>query len=265
MKNRLLILCCIIILSGCKSLGSWYGLIPEPQKTIDLNEDFTDGYTIERVVYNNMIYDLIVLNPKKIKLKIIKSENNKGISYTSLERDSLLFAVNGGIYQENWQPLGYLTIDGSEKHGLNRSDGYGNFYLKPNGVFFLIDQKAEIMETERFQFFLESTGSTPQLAIQSGPLLVYNNQIHQAFTQSSANKYVRNAIGIIENDNSSNIVIVISNKPVNFFDFALFFKEFLKCKEALYLDGHISTMYLPDLDRYQTGQSYGTIIYSLKP
>jgi len=40
---------------------------------------------------------------------------------------------------------------------------------------------------------------------------------------------------------------VISDKPVNFYEFAHFFKDELQCTDALYLDGVVSAIYVEDL------------------
>lgn len=48
----------------------------------------------------------------------------------------LLFAVNGGMFKEDRSPLGLYVEDGKELAPLNTElEGYGNFYLQPNGVF----------------------------------------------------------------------------------------------------------------------------------
>jgi uncharacterized protein YigE (DUF2233 family) len=94
-------------------------------------------------------------------------------------------------------------------------------------------------------------------------MLLYNGLIHNDFNQGSSNKYVRNGVGLIEMNDTALIAFVISNRPVNFYDFSLFFRDFLHCKDALYLDGHISAMYAPTLNRNQAGRSFGTVIYTL--
>lgn len=40
----------------------------------------------------------------------------------------------------------------------------------------------------------------------------------------------------------------------------MMFKDKLHCKDALYLDGAISKMYLPELGRYDLGGDFGAII-----
>ena len=55
-------------------------------------------------------------------------------------------------------------------------------------------------------------------------------------------------------------VFIISNKPVNFYDFAIFFKSYFGCKDALFLDGSISQMYAPSISRFERDGKFGAII-----
>ena len=45
------------------------------------------------------------------------------------------------------------------------------------------------------------------------------------------------------------VVFAISDSPVTFYEFAVFFRDTLHCREALYLDGTISSLYAPNLNR----------------
>ncbi|MBI9098669.1 MAG: phosphodiester glycosidase family protein, partial [Spirochaetaceae bacterium] len=102
-------------------------------------------------------------------------------------------------------------------------------------------------------------------ATQSGPLLVYSGVINRNFSRGSDNRFVRNGVGIFRENDTDLVIFAISNRPVNFYDFAHFFRDFLHCSDALYLDGHISAMFLPSLQRNRRRGSFGTIIYSRQP
>ena len=78
-------------------------------------------------------------------------------------------------------------------------------------------------------------------ATQSGPMLLVDGEVHPEFKDGSANINIRNGIGILPN---GGVVFSISNQPVNLYDFAMHFKN-KGCKNALYLDGFVSKMYLP--------------------
>jgi len=154
----------------------------------------------------------------------------------------LIFAVNGGIYSEQLTPLGLYIEHGKRYFKLTRGDGGGNFFLLPNGVFYITEKGARVVETEQYQ------PEDPVInAIQSGPILVTNGRLHPRFIKGYHSKYIRNGVGV---DRDGRVVFAISNEPVNFYDFGTLFKDKLQCPDALYLDGNISEMYAPELHRY---------------
>jgi uncharacterized protein YigE (DUF2233 family) len=55
-------------------------------------------------------------------------------------------------------------------------------------------------------------------------------------------------------------VFVISEDPVTFYDFAGFFRDSLHCQDALYLDGTISSLYVPSFSREDRGSDMGPIL-----
>ena len=59
---------------------------------------------------------------------------------------------------------------------------------------------------------------------------------------------MRSGIGVSDDS----VIFAISEQPVNFYEFATFFRDVLNCSSALYLDGVISRMYLPDLGKTDT-------------
>lgn len=162
----------------------------------------------------------------------------------ALEADGreLVFAVNGGIYSEEFTPLGLYIENGKRYYQLTRGDGGGNFFLLPNGVFYVSGEGAQVVETLDYQ----PRGRVVN-AIQSGPILVTNDRIHPRFIPGYHSKHIRNGVGV---DREGRVVFAISNEPVNFHDFGTLFRDALDCPNALYLDGNISEMYLPELHRY---------------
>ena len=168
------------------------------------------------------------------------------------QKKSLLFAMNGGMYQEDNTPQGLFIEAGKIKEPLNRNHGEGNFYLKPNGVFLLrADGEAEVVATESYKH-----DSNIAYATQSGPMLLIGGAIHSKFKQGSLNVHIRNGVGILPD---GKVLFVISRKPVNLYDFAAYFKG-RGCKNALYLDGFVSRCYLPEKDWMQTDGNFGVII-----
>jgi uncharacterized protein YigE (DUF2233 family) len=183
--------------------------------------------------------------------EIFKSIQNLE-SYAKRNGKRLRFAMNGGMYMEDQKPLGLFIQNGKQVIGLNTSRAEGNFYLKPNGVFFITDNKrAFVARTENFR-----NDGHIKFATQSGPLLVADGEINSVFKQNSENLYLRNGVCVLEDNR---IVFSISREKVNFYDFAAHFKN-LGCQNALYLDGYVSKMYLPEAGIVDSGGEFGVII-----
>ena len=47
---------------------------------------------------------------------------------------------------------------------------------------------------------------------------------------------------------------------MTFYEFASFFRDGLHCREALYLDGTISSLYAPSINRQDQGPDMGPIL-----
>ena len=103
---------------------------------------------------------------------------------------------------------------------------------------------------------IKKQGRNIDYANQSGPMLVINKRIHPVFRSRSDSLYIRNGVGI---DDRGRVVFAISNEPVNFYTFARFFKQKMRCHNALYLDGNISRMYLPKKGRRSLDGNFAVI------
>ena len=173
-------------------------------------------------------------------------KNSAGVPYGSLEEASrqvgpdLLALTNAGIYSEDHTPEGLHTEGGLTLSPLNLDAGEGNFYSRPNGVFYVADGGAGIVGSEEFKSL--SVGAGVREATQSGPLLVAGGEINQNLRPDSRSLYVRNGIGV---KSPEEVYVVLSAGEVNLYDFASVFKEQLHCRDALYLDGCVSQVYLP--------------------
>lgn len=172
-------------------------------------------------------------------------------------KKDLVFAMNGGMYKEDNSPLGLYIENSKVLSPLNKANTNGNFYLKPNGVFYITaDNKAFICSTDSFK-----NSSKIKYATQSGPMLVIDGQIHPAFKKGSANLNVRNGVGIMPDNR---VVFAMSKTAINFYDFAEYFQS-IGCKNALYLDGFVSRTYLPEKNWIQTDGNFGIIIAATTP
>lgn len=219
-------------------------------------------FIAKTIIQNENAFDIIIVDLRKVNLSFY-FKNSQGRRFRSLQKlrnalrnkgQNLIFATNGGIFTPQINPEGLYIENGNNVSDLNLKQGKGNFYMQPNGVFYIKNNKSTgIMNS---QTFVNIKGTIWQ-ALQSGPLLLQNGVINSKFSPNSKSKFIRNGVGIID---TNTVAFAISDKPVNFYSFAHFFKTKLKCSEALYLDGHISKMYIPDIKRYELGGSFATMI-----
>jgi uncharacterized protein YigE (DUF2233 family) len=167
----------------------------------------------------------------------------------------LIFAVNAGMYQPNFSPVGLFVAEGRELVPLNRHVGSGNFSQQPNGVFLVEGGAARVITTDQYA----SEHPKPWLATQSGPMLVHNGEITTSAVMSpnSTWRKIRNGVCAPSSDA---VVFVISESPVTFYEFGGFFRDALHCREALYLDGTISSLFAPSLNREDRGSDMGPIL-----
>lgn len=155
----------------------------------------------------------------------------------------LVFAMNAGMYHDDRRAVGLYVQDGAETARLVKREGPGNFGLLPNGVFCITDDSARVIETLTY----DATKPACRDATQSGPMLVIGGKLHPDFLASSASLNIRNGVGTSADGHRA--IFAISNDPVNFHTFARLFRDVLKTPDALFLDGSVSRMYAPALDR----------------
>jgi uncharacterized protein YigE (DUF2233 family) len=167
--------------------------------------------------------------------------------------------TNGGMFHPRGIPVGLFVEETVELTALNFDEDRGNFFLLPNGVFFVsCDNVAGVLETKQFRDSIYNKGTTLKLATQSGPMLVIDSVRHPKFNQNSPNNYIRSGVGVTDDQT---IIFILSQETVNFYTFASIFLE-KGCKNALYLDGAISDMYIKDwgkeINNYNT--RFGPVI-----
>lgn len=164
----------------------------------------------------------------------------------------LAFAMNAGMFHSDLSPAGLYIENRQQKMRLITSEGPGNFGLLPNGVF-CAGEGFAIIESRAFK------ASPPECryATQSGPLLVIDGALHPMFVAGSDSFNYRNGVGVAEDGRA---LFAISNDAVNFHAFARYFRDVLGVKNALFLDGSISRLYAPELDRDDMGFPMGPIV-----
>lgn len=161
-------------------------------------------------------------------------------------------AMNAGMFDADYAPIGLYVEDGATLVDANTNQGYGNFHLLPNGVFYWSGDTAGIMETN---LFLAERPLT-DYATQSGPMLLIDGEVHPRFLPDSDSFKIRNGVGILD---EHRVAFAIAEQPVTFWDFALMFRDALGSRNALYLDGSVSSLRAPELGRPGGGR-FGPIL-----
>jgi uncharacterized protein YigE (DUF2233 family) len=181
-------------------------------------------------------------------------------SFGRLEEDlgeasrSVRFATNAGMYDEDGAPIGLYVENGRQLKKLNLRKGPGNFHLSPNGVF--------AMDAEQRMSIAPSSSVTKKSgdliwATQSGPMLVIDGKLHPKLAENGESRLVRNGVGV---RGPRQAYFVISEEGVSFGRFARFFRDALGCRNALYLDGSVSSLWDPAAGRQDPYSLLGPMI-----
>jgi len=251
-NTRLLLPLGVLLLLSC---GNSAGPEKGPRRPDFVCPAYTvEGLEVSCLTYRQATYVVLRIDLRAALIKTLW-RNSAGAPYGSLDEayrqvgGDLLALTNAGIYSENHTPEGLHVEGGVTLSPLNLNAGEGNFYWRPNGVFYVADDGAGIVESEKFN----SPGGREGVreATQSGPLLVLDGEVNRSLKPDSRSLHVRNGIGVRSPDE---VYVVISEGEVNLYDFASVFKEQLHCRDALYLDGCVSQMYLPGRGVYVPGQ-----------
>lgn len=177
-------------------------------------------------------------------------------NHVASQGGSLVFAMNAGMYHEDRRPVGLYVEEEESEMGLVKNAGPGNFGMLPNGVFWIETGAAGVTET--LAYAGRFVDNPPRFATQSGPMLVVDGELHPMLNPDGTSIRRRNGVGV--SADGRRVVFVISDSPVNFHAFARFFRDALDVPNALYLDGAVSKVYAPALERNETGLDMGPIV-----
>jgi uncharacterized protein YigE (DUF2233 family) len=173
------------------------------------------------------------------------------------DRARVRFAMNAAMFNDRGAPIGLYVENGVRGHRINLRRGPGNFHLLPNGVFWQ-DAAGEVQVTGSRAYAAEPR--TPHLSTQSGPMLVINGEIHPAFSDDGDSRLIRNGVGVSD---AHTAFFVISETDASFGKFARFFRNRLHCRNALFLDGNVSSLWAPSLHRRDDARLLGPMIVVL--
>jgi uncharacterized protein YigE (DUF2233 family) len=217
------------------------------------------------VSFDSASYIVCTFDARQSRIELFDLDE-RGLPYASFSAlaaelmakgKQLVFGMNAGMFDEKLRPIGYYVEDGRQVKKVNRRNGQGNFHLKPNGIFYVQGDKVGVVETETYL----KSGPNPEFATQSGPMLVINGEIHPAFSPDGTSRKRRNGVGVRDENTA---VFVISEDEVNFHSFARLFRDQLKCRNALFLDGTISSLFDPAQQRNDSVFPLGPIVAVIK-
>jgi len=195
--------------------------------------------------FEGVVHVVCELDPKAYAIFIARADA-AGKPYGSIEAfdkamaakgTPVQLAMNAGMYHEGLGPVGLFVEEGRQETPINLADGEGNFFLKPNGVFFVRkDGSAAVGESGAY-----AAAAHPDVAYatQSGPMLVIDGKIHPRFEPDGTSRFIRNGVGVRAD---GTVVLAISRQPVSLGSFARLFLNELACANALFLDGAVSTL-----------------------
>ena len=199
----------------------------------------------------------------KVEIRTAAEDAAPFRSFSALEAalgdraSKVAFAMNAGMFDEEGRAIGLLIEDGEELHPINRNDGYGNFHMKPNGVFLLRrDGSGEVVTSADFE-----PSDEILFATQSGPMLLIDGELHPRFEDDGQSRHFRNGVGIAP---SGTALFAISEEPVSFGKFARFFRDSLKAEDALYFDGAVSSLWDPANGRRDAHAPLGPMVVAFR-
>lgn len=224
----------------------------------------THGVHSHDVLFDNVHYRVVSLDLTQADISLHWRDPATAQPYASIHAleewglahgQQLLFAANAGIYDAAGDPLGLYVENGKAMKPLNTVHGdpaAGNFSLLPNGVFAIdANGRASVETTAAFA----AAHMQPRWATQSGPMLVIDGKLNPHFDATSDSSKWRSGVCARKPDE---VVFAVSTAPVNFHTFALLFRDKLSCRDALYLDGTLSQIYVD-------GDYYGAPAFMVRP
>lgn len=210
--------------------------------------------------------------PKEVRLVWRNANSTPLFSFQAAYRElvedgqKIALLMNGGIFEPGYIPSGLYVEKGKMIRPLNLKGGRGNFFLKPNAVFYLRKDgeslRAGVEESEEFARWSREEKERLWYAVQSGPALLLNGKKHPAFNRNSQSELLRNGVGVSE---KGEVIFVITDgreNDCNLWTFADCFRA-LGCREALFLDGDISQMKV-NPDPKVKGHGFATMFAVLK-
>ncbi|MEM9310861.1 MAG: phosphodiester glycosidase family protein [Pseudomonadota bacterium] len=219
----------------------------------------------KQAVFETIDLTHCVADPAKHAIKAVYATGDGTRAYGTLtayaetvEANSIAFAMNGGAFSDDLTPRGYLVASGNRLSELDRGSGDGNFYMKPNGVFFGTNGRWRILTTDRF---FSTVRDRPRFGTQSGPMLLVDGALGAAISENGNSRAIRNGVGV---DAQGKAHFVISGAPLSFGQLARYFRDEIKATDALFLDANSSSLWDPATGRMDAGRTGPILVVTKK-
>jgi len=242
------VLAFLLLLAGCRKA--------EPAPAADVP---VDSGPCRTELFDGSRFTVCSAEGLRLKLMVAGRDGRAYRSFAALEHvlgggaQQVAFAMNAGMFDEAGLPIGLAVADAREVKSINRREGGGNFHLMPNGVFLVRrDGSAAVVPTDEFK-----ASKDIQLASQSGPMLLIDGKLHPRIEADGRSRFVRNAVGV---DGHGVPLFAISEEAVSFGKLARLFRDRLGCRDALYLDGSVSSLWDPANHRMDNFSALGPLI-----
>jgi uncharacterized protein YigE (DUF2233 family) len=256
---RAALLAALLLQAGCREAENGSGNAFDPSMLQEQAACQTQGF--EGSLFTVCAFDA---RKHELRLALTGAEGQPLRSLAALEASlgadaaRVQFAMNGGMYDEQGAPIGLYVEGGKTLKRLNRNKGPGNFHLLPNGVF-AVDEEGRVSVTATPDYAGRAKGA--RWATQSGPMLVLDGKLHHKFDPDGPSRLVRNGVGVKDPNTA---FFVISEEGVSFGRFARFFRDGLGCKDALFLDGSVSSLWDQPGGRQDAYSALGPMIVVLR-
>lgn len=238
----------VLLVGGCDGTGAAPDAAPSDAASSDpvqMVSAPSQDRACSRMTYEGVLLTHCLADPARHTITTVLGPDG-GAPYRGLGRLAedwgdkdrpVVFAFNGGMFDDDGQPIGYYVEKGRRLHTVNVAEGPGNVHLLPNGVFFGSGGTWAVMPA---QTFLETVKDRPDFGTQSGPMLVIDGKLHPRIAENGTSRNIRNAVGV---DRQGRAHFVISEQPLSFGTLARFYRDELDVPNALYLDGTVSALW----------------------
>ncbi|MEM6856309.1 MAG: phosphodiester glycosidase family protein [Pseudomonadota bacterium] len=217
------------------------------------------------VRFEDIDFTHCIADPAEHTISVVYGPGDQSQAYGSLtayaesvEASTIAFAMNGGAFSDDLTPRGYLVSGGERLSELNRTSGDGNFFLKPNGVFFGGAGRWRILTSDQF---FSTVRERPRFGTQSGPMLLAGGELGGAISENGNSRAIRNGVGV-DADGKAHFVIALT--PLSFGQLARFFRDEAGVSDALFLDANSSSLWDPATGRMDAGRTGPIIVASRK-